>query len=138
MKPHRLKYPGNSTAIKIFVCVLFLLSCFSLGKSQVRPLHYYTVREGLISNYVMTICQDSKGYLWIGTTDGISIFDGTKFNNITTADGLSFSLVNDIIERKKNPCEMWTETNGGSDEGTFYLDNGKFVPFLIMNFLILL
>jgi signal transduction histidine kinase len=42
--------------------------------------------------------QDSKGRLFISTLGGLSIYDGSRFTNYTTDNGLATSLVNDIIE----------------------------------------
>ena len=40
--------------------------------------HYFT-RNGLPHNYIYSICQDSKGFLWVGTRNGVGRFDGYKF-----------------------------------------------------------
>ncbi len=63
-----------------------LLSCFSLifpGFSslpaQILPFRNYTVDNGLASNRVLSIMQDSSGFMWFGTLNGISRFDGRQF-----------------------------------------------------------
>lgn len=50
------------------------------------PIYYvphrtYTVKDGLSHNSVMRAFQDSKGYLWLGTREGINRFDGLEFTN---------------------------------------------------------
>lgn len=47
--------------------------------------------------------QDTRGYLWIGTDNGLSRYDGTEFKNFTTADGLSNLYITDIIESRRLP-----------------------------------
>ena len=42
--------------------------------------------------------QDSKGRLFIATFGGLSIYDGARFTNYTTDNGLSVSIINDIVE----------------------------------------
>ena len=39
----------------------------------------WTSRDGLPSSYVMSLVQDSRGLLWVGTTAGLSLFDGQRF-----------------------------------------------------------
>jgi len=114
----------NILAILFLLYVVYNLVTIS----QVLPFHTYTVKDGLSSNFVNVMCQDSRGYLWIGTTDGISIYDGATFKNITTSDGLSFSHVNDMIESKKNPGVMWIATNGG---GVCKFVNYKMVHYFV-------
>jgi hypothetical protein len=57
-----------------------------------QPGHFslkkYTVKDGLPGAYIFTIFQDSRGFLWIGTANGISRFDGKNFVNYNLNDGL--------------------------------------------------
>src|SRR5207342_2357023 len=52
------------------------------------PSRLYTTQDGLVRNEVLRIRRDSRGYLWFGTWEGLSIFDGYQFTNYTVADGL--------------------------------------------------
>ncbi|MEJ7673776.1 MAG: two-component regulator propeller domain-containing protein [Chitinophagaceae bacterium] len=58
----------------------------------------YSVEDGLVSNHVQRIYQDKKGFMWIGTIEGLSKYDGHKFINYTTINGLSDNNVNDMYE----------------------------------------
>ncbi len=69
--------------------------------AQQQIFKNYTVNDGLISNSIRRIFQDSKGFLWIATWEGLSKYDGHSFNNFTTANGLSHNLVNDVQENKE-------------------------------------
>ena len=51
-------------------------------------IRVFTSKDGLPSNYVTNAYQDKLGYLWIGTPDGLSRFDGKYFTNYAVADGL--------------------------------------------------
>ena len=51
-----------------------------------------------MTNQVRKIYQDSKGFIWIGTMEGISQFNGHQFINYSIATGLPNSVVNDFIE----------------------------------------
>lgn len=58
----------------------------------------YTIQDGLVANSVRRFFQDSKGFIWIATWEGLSRYDGYRFTNFTTDNGLSHNLVNDLFE----------------------------------------
>ncbi len=96
---------------------LFLSRCSFNADCQVLPLQYYTTREGLIANHITALCQNSLGYLWIGTADGVSVYDGANFTNYTTVNGLAHNFVTCIAESKRTPGTMWVGTfRGGISE----------------------
>ena len=107
-----------------FGIALALLS----GKSfcQTLPFQDYTTRDGLPSNHITALRQDSRGYLWIGTDNGLSMYDGTEFKNFTTADGLSNLYITDIIESRTHPGTFWIGTIAG---GLVRMSNGRFSIF---------
>ena len=39
----------------------------------------YQVEEGLSHSIVWAVVEDSRGYMWFGTNDGLNRFDGSKF-----------------------------------------------------------
>ena len=79
----------------IFLAYLAIcVNCFS----QQYPFVHYTPREGLVNNRARFIYQDSKGRLYISTFGGLSIYDGSRFTNYTTENGLANNLINDIVE----------------------------------------
>jgi ligand-binding sensor domain-containing protein len=69
----------------------------------------------LVQNALLCIHQDAKGYLWIGTAEGVSRFDGYRFTNYDVRDGLGHSFINTIVEDRQD--RLWIGTNGGG--GTF-------------------
>ncbi|HMJ47457.1 MAG TPA: two-component regulator propeller domain-containing protein [Ferruginibacter sp.] len=84
------------------------------GISQQVLFHSYTVQDGLVANPVRTIFQDSNDFIWIGTWDGLSRYDGYKFTNFSTSNGLSNNLVNDFIERDNI---LYVAENDGTIDG---------------------
>ena len=54
--------------------------------------------DGLASNTVLTIFEDSRGNMWFGTTDGLTRYDGENFRTFTTEDGLSRNTTGLIFE----------------------------------------
>lgn len=68
--------------------------------------------EGVNPNYVISSAIDANGIKWFGTWGGgLSRFDGKKFKNYTTADGLPGNIINAIEIDKRGT--MWIGTNGG-------------------------
>ena len=49
--------------------------------AQVNETRYdlFTVNEGLPQNYLLGLAQDSAGFIWIGTKDGLARYDGNRF-----------------------------------------------------------
>jgi ligand-binding sensor domain-containing protein/two-component sensor histidine kinase len=82
-------------------------------QAQEYAFRSYTVHDGLISNYVTAMKQDSRGYLWIGTDEGVSIFDGTSFRNIRPPQKELWGYVNAFHESPNDAGVMWIATNGG-------------------------
>ena len=66
-----------------------------------------------MANPILCIYQDSKGFIWIGTYEGLSRYDGYKFTNYTNANGLSDNQINSIIE--VNGKLLIAENNGAVD-----------------------
>lgn len=58
-----------------------LLSAGPIFAQQLSVRHY-NVEDGLPHSTVGAIYQDKKGYIWFGTADGLSRFDGLPFLNI--------------------------------------------------------
>jgi signal transduction histidine kinase/ligand-binding sensor domain-containing protein len=72
----------------------------------------FTVHEGLSSNETGPILEDRSGRLWIGTLDrGVDVFDGTRFRNFTTANGL---LSNTVLSLTAGVgADIWVGTARG-------------------------
>lgn len=55
---------------------------------------HYTTDDGLPHNIIYTIKQDTQGFLWVGTEDGLARFDGFRFYKYTVqADDLNSKVV---------------------------------------------
>jgi ligand-binding sensor domain-containing protein len=65
---------------RIIPGILSGLICFSCS-AQDLSIQYqlFTVNEGLPQNYLLGLAQDSSGFIWIGTKDGLAKYDGYRF-----------------------------------------------------------
>jgi len=84
----------------LLLCVLlFYTECASaIGR---RPVQHITVADGLPSNVVYDIYEDSKGFIWFCTDQGISRYDGAVFQNYSIKDGVPDREVFRIREDKQ-------------------------------------
>lgn len=75
----------------------------------------YTTEDGLISDEVLAITQDATGFLWIGTRDGLSRFDGYTFQSYRHDPDDPTSLPsNYILNLFRDPSGvLWVLTRGG-------------------------
>lgn len=94
----------------IFLITLLLSLPFSL-LGQIKIHKHLTTSDGLVNDIITVITQDHKGYLWIGTENGISRWDGKNFFNIQKHNGLTSSNVSDIIIAKDST--VYISTFGG-------------------------
>jgi len=58
--------------------------------------------NGLANNMIRCIYQDSRGFIWLGTESGLSLFDGEGFTNYNTKDGLASNSVWSIAEDERH------------------------------------
>jgi len=57
-------------------------------QAQQFPVRFYANETGLANLAVTAVTQDKKGYLWVGTENGVYRFDGSHFQRFGTEDGL--------------------------------------------------
>lgn len=92
--------PNHWTKLKrrvIFIIGLFMLAGIDL-MAQNPFIQRITTSEGLPSNSVHKVFQDSRKFLWFATDAGVARFDGLKFEYFRQQDGLSSNDVLDIKE----------------------------------------
>ena len=76
-------------------------------------------QEGLSNNAICAIHQDALGHLYIGTMDGLNIWDGSTLKTFVAKDGMNYfsgNQIRHIIPGKDN--HLYLQTN----YGTAYLD----------------
>ncbi|HUE01155.1 MAG TPA: two-component regulator propeller domain-containing protein, partial [Bryobacteraceae bacterium] len=81
------------------------------------PTRIYTSADGLPGNSISRIVADSRGFLWFSTRDAISRFDGYRFRNFGSAQGL-ISLTGDMLETAGGNYWLATEDGLAHFKGT--------------------
>ncbi len=71
----------------------------------------YRYVDGLANNNVSSILQDKEGAIWVGTSDGVSRFDGKSWKTYTQKDGLASNNVLSILQDKGGA--LWFGILGG-------------------------
>ena len=117
----------------ISLLLIFLSTNIGADTRQFRFRHY-NVENGLSSNTIQSIFQDSKGFIWIGTNDGLNRFDTYKFKIYRQITGDTTSLGNNSIQAiyEDENERIWI----GTDAGIFIYSHkfDKFEPFrLVIN-----
>ena len=82
------------------VVLIFSLACtFSTlnAQSQLIEPTYFSISEGLVSPTVNAVIQDNYGIIWIGTTNGLQMYDGYKFQTFKNVPGKPTSLQNNLV-----------------------------------------
>jgi ligand-binding sensor domain-containing protein/serine phosphatase RsbU (regulator of sigma subunit) len=105
---------------KIYFSTIACLFLFSgILYSQAYRFKNYGIDNGLPSNVVYTLTQDNNGYLWVGTTEGLSRFDGFDFYKVTFPDSTNGRYPTASI--KDNKGTLWF----GCSDGTVFYSQGS-------------
>ena len=96
-----------------FALVITLLVCVSLSSVDAQRLQFdsYGRNDGLASNMIGAIYQDSEGYIWVAAKDVLHRFDGTEFKSYEqTRDGFRRQTITIICEDKAG--NLWFAAGG--------------------------
>ncbi len=64
--------------------VAILLIKTSFGQKSIIEYYQYSIKDGLVNNWVNDFEKDQNGFIWIATNDGVSRFDGYNFINFSS------------------------------------------------------
>lgn len=119
--------------MKSFYCLIISLSIHLCGYAILPTqfhFRHYNIENGVSSNNISTLFQDQKGYIWIGTENGLNRFDGNQFTlyqkNNPLYSNFHANSINTICETTDK--ELWL----GTDNGVFIYNQVKdtFTPFV--------
>ncbi len=112
--------------LKVKLLLFYVLLCsFFKVEAQSFDFKNFDSDMGLPQNFVYCLAQDSKGYLWIGTGEGLVRYDGLNFITYTQNDSLASDFTHSLYV--DNSGVLWV----GHGNGTLsYYDDGfhKVIP----------
>jgi signal transduction histidine kinase/ligand-binding sensor domain-containing protein len=108
--------PGKVRIKKSFLCFCILFKAIiSFGQSESIEFDRYTINDGLSNGYVNSIFQDSKGFMWFGTGNGLNRFNGLSFKtfyyDLKDSTSIPGNDVNQMVEDSLG--RIWIITNTG-------------------------
>ncbi len=102
---------------------LLLLFGLSYSDTHAQAFRLFTMREGLSQMKITALHLDSRGYLWVGTRNGLNKFDGEKFTVYTEKEGLLHNRIHGIEEDTSGNLVILTYN------GLSFYDGEKFTSF---------
>ncbi|QOY95781.1 response regulator [Massilia sp. UMI-21] len=98
--------------------LLLLALCSGALAAPPRPtlrFEHLSVAEGLAQETVLAVAQDRDGFMWFGTQNGLSRYDGYRVINYRTVPGKPRSLSNSWVRvlHLDRHGRLWLGTDGG-------------------------
>lgn len=124
MKTYSVKYwrlctangIGTNSCVYLFLSFIFsvLLPLSVTGQKYIYDFSHFTQDEGLAGNTIYSMAQDTLGYAWIGTNNGVSRYNGYTFENLYAPnDSCSENwTISKIVVDNQNNVLIGTQDNG--------------------------
>jgi len=115
----------RATLLLIFLMLAQLL----MAHQQHIQFKRLTINDGLSLSSVYCIFQDSKGFMWFGTEDGLNRYDGQNFTIFRSNRDDNNSVVDKWIEQvfEDSRGKLWFASQGGLTH--FDMETEKFTQF---------
>ena len=93
---------------------LLLLFCTAVRASNLRQI---SSREGISNNAILSLAQDKHGFIWVGSCDGLNMWDGERMRLFPNDWGGETPLSGNLIEEIAVTTDslFWIRTNYGLD-----------------------
>ncbi len=110
--------------------ILLLFVLHQISTAQQYAFSHYSVNNGLSQSVIKCIFQDSKGYIWFGTQQGLNKFNGYSFDNYMNdpadTNSISDNWIYSICE--DNEGDIWIGTRNGLNK--YNQKTGHFKKYL--------
>ena len=104
------------------ICWTLLCVLLANARSDKDYFTHYTTKQGLFSNTINVIVQDQRGFIWLGTQNGLYRFDGTNF--------IQYAMPEDSVTGSEDQSivELVTMRDGGlllavANRGFFFFES---------------
>lgn len=110
----------------VYIILPIIISLFNISPVLGKKSPYFIrldVERGLVHNTVYCILQDDRGFMWFGTKDGLSRYDGYQFKNYRNNKKDPQSIGNNCIRSlfQDSKRKIWI----GTDAGAYIYDPDK-------------
>jgi diguanylate cyclase (GGDEF)-like protein len=115
--------PGSSGAKPDLIAVDWNGNLWASGPSQdlmkLRVNQYKVVqaehigRPPLMSEEIVSLIVDHRGWLWVGEDAGVTVYDGQRWRSFTQDDGLIWNDTDSFALTEDSDGSMWIGTSGG-------------------------
>src|SRR5215210_437935 len=101
----------------IFFCFAYANHVFAQNLSPQYNFKQLNVQNGLAQNIVYHFLQDSKGYVWVGTHNGLTRYDGVSAVSFLHDAQKKNSLASNFITRvfEDSDQQVWIGNEKGID-----------------------
>ena len=108
--------------------IFFIISQFATAQAPSLYFNRITTQNGLSHNKVNCVLQDQRGFIWMGTDDGLNRYDGRRFVVFRHEPGnkasISGNIITDLVEDEKGG--LWIATSdGGLSKYDYRLSSDK-------------
>ena len=77
--------------------ITLILSLVLVDIAASTSIKHFTESDGLPQSLITCVIQDSKGYIWISSWNGLSRYDGYSFSNFKARKGDNCPLITNRI-----------------------------------------